>query len=101
MCIRLSNIYISSDVVLEMEPNQGVKDENLCPPGEGVQHAPFRTEATLVAANHRIPVLNMVKLLIGSVNNEVPESAGLIVQRVYRLPLEVETQSDVNGNVTT
>jgi hypothetical protein len=43
----------------------------------------------------------MVKLLIGSVNNEVPESAGLIVQRVYRLPLEVETQPDVNGNVTT
>ncbi len=101
MFVCLSNIYISSDVVLDMEPIQGVKDESLCPPGESVQHAPFRTEATLVAANHRIPVLNMVKLLIGSVNNEVPESAGLIVQRVYRLPLEVENQSDVNGNVTT
>ncbi len=101
MSICLSNIFISSDVVLEMEPNQGVKDENLRPPGEGVQHATFRTEATLIAANHRVPVVNMVKLLIGSESNEVPESAGLIIQRIYRLPLEIETQPDVNGNVTT
>jgi hypothetical protein len=74
--------------------------ENLCPPTEGFQHPPLHTEATLIAANRRIPVVNMVKLLLDS-SGDALESAGLIIQRVYRVPMDIESdEADANGNHT-
>jgi hypothetical protein len=74
--------------------------ENLCPPREGLQHPLLRTEATLIASNRRIPVVNMVKLLLDS-SGDALESARLIIQRVYRVPMDIESdEADVNGNHT-
>ena len=79
---------------------EAAEGENLCPPREGLQHPPLRTEATLIASNRRIPVVNMVKLLLDS-SEDACESAGLIVQRVYRVPMDIESdEADVNGNHT-
>ncbi len=80
--------------------NEAAEGENLCPPREGLQHPPLCTEATLIAANWRIPVVNMVKLLLDS-SGDALESAGLIIQRVYRVPMDIESdEADVNGNHT-
>ena len=79
---------------------EAAEGENLCPPREGLQHPPLRTEATLIASNRRIPVVNMVKLLLDS-SEDACESAGLIVQRVYRIPMDIESdEADINGNHT-
>jgi hypothetical protein len=42
----------------------------------------------------------MVKLLLDS-SEDALESAGLIVQRVYRVPMDIESdEADINGNHT-